>query len=194
METKTFTTILAILLVAVAIFTLVRFTQYYAPTGSQTYVQTNLSINTSCIFGLNLTGATGGANLTWGKTSPNATNNDNNISVNFSNTGNMPQNISINSSLFYENDSGLAGALNCNQTRYQNWSTSLLNWEAIGTYGQGICRGSTITTINRVQENQSYPGGRATESADNNTTFKINIPAGTPAARYHTNVTYYAEC
>jgi len=202
MESKTLTTVLALLLVVVALVTLVRFTQQYGLTGAAT-AQTNLTINSTCGIALNATG-----NLTFGQTYPNTTYNLNNITINYSNTGNYQQNVSINSSVFYVNDTGVEGELQCNQTRYTNNSTGTgftpINWEQIGAQdnleGRGICAGNRIEdegvvgTINRIQPNQSYVGAGGGSRADNNTTFKINIPSGTKPGRYHTNVTYIAEC
>ncbi len=191
MESKTLTTILALLLVVVAIFTFIRFTQQYGLTGAAV-AQTNLTVNATCGIALNVTDYPG---LAFPTLNPNTTHNANNISVNFSNTGNFQQNVSINASRFFANATGSESFLQCNQTRYQNWSSSLLDWESIGASGQGICQGSTLATINRVQENQSFVGAGGGSRADNNTTFKINIPAGTPAGSpYHQNITYYAEC
>lgn len=194
------TAVIAILLVLIGIFTMVKVSSYYAPTAFQS-AQTNLSINTTCSLSLNTT------NLTYGQTNPNTTYSAVNISVNFSNGGNFEQNVSINATPWFINDSvttANASTLGCNQTRYSNNSSTSgltpLTWEAIGSEGRGICGGSTIQagatagTINRVQPNQSFVGAGGGSRGDNNTTFRINVPAGTVPGRYTQNITYIAEC
>ncbi len=187
MNQKKLTTILIVLFVMVALFSALRVSQYYAPTGYAA-VQTNLTVNGTCTLNLNVT------NLTFGQTNPNSTYTADNISVNFSNTGNTPQNVSINSSHFFVNATvgENAAPLSCNQTRYSNWTTPPQTaWDA---QVSGICRGSTITTINRIQENQSFAPVAGKTFYDNNTTFKINIPAGVPQGVYQQNISFYAEC
>ena len=197
-KTRNLTAAIAILLVLIGIFTMVKISSYYAPTAFQS-AQTNLSINTTCSLSLNVT------NLTYGQTNPNTSYSANNISVNFSNGGNFEQNVSINATYWLINETAVesnTSTLGCNQTRYQNWSNSLAAWEDIGTAGRGICGGNRIEddnpavvgSMNRVQPNQSFVGAGGGSRGDNNTTFKVNVPAGTFTGRYTQNITYIAEC
>ncbi len=205
MDYKKYTAVIAILFAAIAVIAVVRITNYYAPTGLQASAQTNLTVNNSCDLQLNVTDYPG---LFYGVINPNATFNGNNITVNYSNQGNFEQNVSINATRFYVNDSGTepsTSALNCNQTRYANNSSTTgltpPNWDLL-LNSTGICQGRGIATetetgtLNRIMPNQSYPGsgGATPNHANNNTTFKINIPQGTPPGRYTQNVTFLAAC